>query len=144
MGPLDHVAITGGSAKGVKGIPVQFIAVGQDATNKLVAAAGIVWTSSNPAAARVDNTGKVTLVDATSTPVTLTATAVSGTIMKTATTSITISVSAAVGFIALFGISVQNGVILLTGLQFDLPYVEKGAWRIGPIFKFLEQSRAWS
>lgn len=100
VGPLDHVAITGGSAKGVKGIPVQFFAVGQDATNKFVAAAGIVWSSSNPAVAKVDNTGKVTLVDASSTPVTLTATAVSGTITKTATTSITISISAAVASVA--------------------------------------------
>ena len=96
VGPLDHVAITGGSATGVKGIPLQFIAVGQDASNKLVAAAGITWTSSNAAVATIDNTGKVTLVEASSTPVTLTATAVSGSITKTATTSITVRVSGVV------------------------------------------------
>ena len=96
VGTLDHVTISGGSTTGVKGIPVQFLAIGQDASNKLVAAAGIIWTSSNTSVAKVDNTGKVTLVEASSTPVTLTATAVSGTITKTATTSISVRASAAV------------------------------------------------
>ncbi len=96
VGPLDHVTISGGSSKGVKGIPVQFIAVGQDASNKLVAAAGIVWTSSNAKVAKVDNTGRVTLLDVSTTPVILTATAVSGGVNKTATTSLTVSLSGAV------------------------------------------------
>ena len=48
----------------------------------------------------VYNTGKVTLVDASTSPVTLTATATFGTITKTATTSITVSISAPVASVA--------------------------------------------
>ena len=96
VGSLDHVGITGGSYAGVKGIPLQFIAVGQDATNKLVAGAGIVWTSSDPAVAKVDNTGKVMVLDASATPITLTAKAVSGAITSSAIIFVTARVSAPV------------------------------------------------
>ena len=90
-GPLDHVAITGGAASIAAGATTQFSAAGKDAANIDVSSATITWGSSDPTVATVDNTGKVTGVSASSTAVTLTATAVADGITKAATTSITIT-----------------------------------------------------
>jgi DNA/RNA endonuclease G (NUC1) len=93
VGPLDHVVITGGAASVTVGGTLQFTAAGQDANNQALdpATVTITWETSDATIATVDNTGKVTAVAATASPVTLTATAVSGGITKTATTDVTVT-----------------------------------------------------
>jgi DNA/RNA endonuclease G (NUC1)/uncharacterized protein YjdB len=90
-GPLDHVTITGGADVLQPGGTTQFTAAAFDAANLPVPAATITWSSSDPAVASVDNSGKVTAVTASTTPVILTATAVAAGVTKTATATLTVT-----------------------------------------------------
>ncbi len=92
---LDHVTISGGAASVFVGSSIQFSALGQDASNGTVAGT-TTWTSSNTAAATVDNTGKVTGVATSTTPVTITATVVANGVTKFATTSVTVGTSSVI------------------------------------------------
>ncbi len=89
-GALDHVTITGGAETLEVGASTQFSAVAQDKDGKTISGVTISWTSSD-AAVTVDQTGKATGVSASTGPVTLTATAVSGSITRSATVTLTVT-----------------------------------------------------
>lgn len=98
VGPLDHVMVAG-PATLVMGNIAQLSATPQDANNQTVNDAAIIgWSSSNEQVATVDATGKVTAVSGSSDPVTITATARQGDIVKTGTLKITIT-TPAIGWI---------------------------------------------
>src|SRR5438309_1739690 len=77
LGPLDHVTISG-PATVTAGNSIQLTAFAQDANNQTVPTATISWSSKDDAIATVDQTGRVTGVAASSTPDSITATAVGG------------------------------------------------------------------
>lgn len=101
IGPLDHVAITGGASTLAQGSTIQFTATGLDASNQTVPGQTASWTSSASTVATVDNTGKVTGVSANDTPVTLTATVTAGGITRTATTSVTVTAPPSSGYLVI-------------------------------------------
>src|SRR5205809_1760104 len=89
LGPLDHVTISG-PATVITGNSIQLTAIAQDANNQTVPTATISWSSKDDAIATVDQTGRVTGVAASSTPDTITATAVDNGITKSASVSVTV------------------------------------------------------
>ena len=98
LGPLDHVAVAGPTTL-VMGGTGQLSATPQDANNQTVSDATITgWASDNEDIATVDATGKVTAVGGSAIPVTITATAQQGDIVKTGTLKITVS-TPAIGWI---------------------------------------------
>lgn len=90
-GPLDHVTITGGTTV-TAGATLALTANPQDAANKPIATATIVWSSDHPEIATVDNSGVVTGVAASAQGVTITATATDNGITKSATQQVTVTV----------------------------------------------------
>ena len=98
VGPLDHVTVAG-PATLVMGNTAQLLATPQDANNQTVNDAAITsWSSSNRDVATVDAAGQVTGVAGSTDPVTISATAQQGDIVKTGTFKITVS-TPAIGWI---------------------------------------------
>src|SRR5438309_8043963 len=97
LGPLDHVTISG-PATVTAGNSIQLIAFAQDANNQTVPTATISWSSKDDAIATVDQTGRVTGVAASSTPDSITATAVDNGITKSASVAVTVN-TPAIGWI---------------------------------------------
>jgi len=92
IGPLDHVAVAGGTSVTV-GTSTQLSATPQDASNHTVTTATVTWSSSDPGIASVDATGKVTGVATSPNPVTITATAVDNGVTKTGAIQVTVSIA---------------------------------------------------
>ena len=90
VGPLDHVVIAGATTVPAGGM-IQLTATPQDANNQTVTTATISWSSKDDAIATVDQTGRVTGVAASSTPDTITATAVDNGITKSASVPVTVT-----------------------------------------------------
>jgi endonuclease G len=90
VGPLDHVVING-PATVAAGASIQLNAVPQDASNVTVNGATVEWSSSDNAVASVDNTGRVTGVAASATPVTITATATKDATTRSATQQVMVT-----------------------------------------------------
>ena len=97
LGPLDHVTISG-PATVTAGNSIQLTAFAQDANNQTVPTATISWSSKDDAIATVDQTGRVTGVAASSTPDSITATAVDNGITKSASVAVTVN-TPAIGWI---------------------------------------------
>lgn len=100
-GALDHVVISGGATSVAAGTTTQFTTSSLDAAGVTVGSAKVTWSSSDPATASIDNTGKVTAKVANATPVTLTATSTAGGVSTTATTSITVTTAAPVASVTM-------------------------------------------
>ena len=92
-GPLDHVILTGPAAVTV-GSSVQFVATPVDSAGLTVGSAEVTWSSSDPSVASVDGTGKVTGVVVSPIPVTITATAVQGSLTRTAQAALQVNAPA--------------------------------------------------
>jgi DNA/RNA endonuclease G (NUC1) len=97
LGPLDHVAIAGALTV-TPGSTTQLTATAADANNQTISTATITWSSTDESIATVDQTGKVTGVAASTTPVGIVATAVDNGITKTGTVQVTVA-PLAIGFI---------------------------------------------
>ena len=94
VGPLDHVTVAGTQTV-VMGSTAQLSATAQDANNQTVKDASIIgWSSSDEDVATVDALGQVTGVAGSTTPVTITATAQQGNIIKSGTFKITVTTPA--------------------------------------------------
>lgn len=90
VGPLDHVVIAG-TATVFAGGTTQLTATPQDANGQTVTTATTSWSSSDESVATVDQTGLVTGVAASSTPVTITAVSTDNDITKSASVDVTVT-----------------------------------------------------
>jgi DNA/RNA endonuclease G (NUC1)/PKD repeat protein len=90
VGPLDHVTLAGPATVSV-GSSIPLAATPQDDKGKQVGGVTFEWSSSNTNAATVDASGKVTGVAADAAPVTITVTAKQGSIVKTASQQVTVT-----------------------------------------------------
>jgi DNA/RNA endonuclease G (NUC1) len=90
-GPLDHVTISASGTVVIVGATLQLTAIAKDANEVTVPGATFLWSTSDPAVATVDQTGKVTGVAASATPVTITATATANGITRSATQLVTVN-----------------------------------------------------
>ena len=90
-GPLDHVAISGGTTV-TTGATLALTATPQDAANAAIGTATVTWASDNINAATVDNSGVVTGVAPSAQPVKITATATDNGITKSASQFVTVTI----------------------------------------------------
>ena len=95
VGSLDHLTVGQTTATVIVGKTLQLTATPQDANNQTIPSVTVTWVSSDDNIATVDNTGLVTGVAASASPVTLTAAATAtddngNTITKQATVQLTV------------------------------------------------------